>query len=285
MNKHLLIILIFYVFFLSCSKKDDSPKLYELNETNVELHYDESFQFKITNNGKIVNFSSANTIISNPRIGTIDYAGLFTAETIGESSFEIKVDSHALYGKITVIPYFSDLFAEPFYLNFKNESPSIINSENSAGRVLVHVSDNEEATIFKGENELVHAVLYAKSNDNRNLISGSIVKFRSDYQSAREDLRIFLSERYTQIGKVSVIDGDPQYDAIFFKSEECLILLDRGSIFGMDGMILFYLPNENPSKEEYSNEDIADLYNRFRYTYPRTKMTSTWSSYIYDNPF
>jgi hypothetical protein len=172
---------------LSCKK---STPQYQLNQTQINLKYDQTFQFSLTPN---MSFEKVNVRNTNHEVGNLDNKGLYTAQNIGTSLLNFVVEGQELQATVEVQPY-ETFFTEPKFLIRVNKGEI----KKLEGRMLL--SEDPDALVYAGENNMVDQVIYQFDPANQNL-KNCIVKFSAQAPS-EERMLTFFRERYDSLGNI-----------------------------------------------------------------------------------
>lgn len=189
-------LLAFSLFFASCSDDSNAPEA-RLNETDLKIHYDDTFRFFVEG------YNVDEWELSTDSIGSIDEDGIFKASRIGEAELSALIKGVAgfLTAKITVEPYVTD-FKMP----------------------LLKIVDKETVMEFEGKDvelERDHLLLYLSDNPNINEYSYvftagelSLVTYQlADYDEALFYAETFLRERFpeTEISREDKLEFYDKY--------------------------------------------------------------------------
>jgi hypothetical protein len=195
MKKNLLTLLFPVLLIISCSKKDNKPST-TIDQDKVSLNYDQTHQFKLNEGSTAVDAAKATWTSSDLSVGTIDAAGLFTANKIGNTTIKAVVNGSTITSEVTVIPY-SELCVEPV-AEFGISMTAVKSMEK---RALIEQSTN--GLLYKGENAKVLNVLYSFQPSG---LESSILLL-SPTNAVVEESAKFFAERYPFAG---------ESDGIFF---------------------------------------------------------------------
>lgn len=171
----------------SCKKSDQN---YQLNQTQVELKYDQTFQFTLTPN---TSFDKVNVRNTNNDVGQIDNKGLYSAHNLGTSMLTFIVDGQELKATVEVKPY-ETFFTEPKLLLRVNKAEI----KKLESRTLINEDTNE--LIYAGENNMVDQIIYQFDPANQ-MLKNCVVKFSAQAPSD-ERMLTFFRERYESLGNV-----------------------------------------------------------------------------------
>jgi hypothetical protein len=192
MKQKLLALFALSIILVSCSKKEDTPKLMlDLNE--LSLKFDQEHQFKITQGGEEVDASTYEWTSSDEITGSVGGGGLFQASRIGKSTVTAKRGDESVSAQITVVHYTS-FFAEP-YIDFNANKATIKSRE---ARELSQNGETADALLYAGENNKISNVLYRFENG---VLLGAAVVFNTPNINLEETATFFL-ERYAFIGEI-----------------------------------------------------------------------------------
>ncbi len=192
MKKNVMIA-IFALFAISCSKNDAAPKL-TLSASKQELKYNETLQLS-------ANIGSPNEyswISSDKFTGDVDASGLFTAAHIGETEITaIKEGLSAKY-KITVTPN-ETFFVEPiadFTLNksgIKAKETRTIAAESESGLLYNNTGLHISQIMYGFENGLLSVVL-ADFDDTETAVNRAAAFYRERYKYLGYESDIIMFE-------------------------------------------------------------------------------------------
>ncbi len=166
------------LLFLGCSK-DDS---FELNQSEVLLHYDEGFVFNLQGASNVQWFSS------DEFVGTIGENGNFSAKHIGETEVTAKSGSRTFTAIVRVEPYINDII-EPVQ-KYGVYSETIRNEETRE-----FISEDASQVRFMGQGEREYRVCY---NLRNGVVDNSVIVF-TPKENLRDELSVFFGERYELI--------------------------------------------------------------------------------------
>jgi hypothetical protein len=184
----------FSLLLSSCSKKDSDSKPipYKIDKENIALHYDETYQFLVTQGTVEINPKTITWKSSDESVATVDANGKLSGKKIGMVTLTATSGSLNLKSTVTIIPY-SNLCKEPYF----EDGATIATTKGRETRPLA----NETATnlLYTGENAKLRNAMYIFANNK--MTSGSLLLTTSTdviNESAK-----FYKERYTYLGTES----------------------------------------------------------------------------------
>ena len=215
----------FLLLLISCKKEQTEPKA-TLNQQEVVLQYNQTFDFEVKKGSSIVDFSTLATSSSDEFVGKTNNQGQFIANTIGETTIKILGEGINLTAKVTVNPI-QQLFAEPV-TNFTYDKMQIKSAEK---RILLQ--ETATGLVYNGENNNLEDVIYLFTPQGK--LSAAALLFPST-SSLVEKTAVFYAERYNMIGSsenyyyfenpklqyiVGIgVDADLGFHALYFKPED-----------------------------------------------------------------
>lgn len=214
---NLLLAMVAVVTISSC-KKDDNAPVYSLNESEVIIHYDETFKFTMSDGASTVDANRLTYFSSNESVGTISDSGEFEAKKIGESTITVKgPGSNELTAQVVVEPYYT-LYTEPS-VEFGTSIQSVKSYES---RTIA--AETATSLLYDGENGNIEGVMYLFES---NKLTGAIVVLPNGDSEFGEQLATFYFERYQFAG-----ESDDMY---FFTDEENGVAIGVGVVdsFGL----------------------------------------------------
>jgi hypothetical protein len=195
MKKHLLTLLVPVLLIISCSKKDDKPST-TLDQDKVSLNYDQTHQFKLSEGSTSVDAAKATWTSSDLSVGSINAAGLFTANKIGNTTIKAVVNGSTITSEVTVIPY-SELCVEPV-AEFGISMSAVKSREKRA-----FLEQSTTGLLYKGENAKLLNVIYSFQASG---LESSVLLLSPTDAVVAESAK-FFAERYPFAG---------ESDGIFF---------------------------------------------------------------------
>ncbi len=153
--KHLFLIVSLLWVFTSCSKKDEAPAV-SIDQPQLQIHFDEEHQFALTQGNNTLDASQYKWTSSNETVGTVDAAGNFTGNRIGETTVTgTSADGkNRVESKVTITPYVASFVKEPV-LDFGNSIATVKSKET---RQLAR--DSTTVLEYRGENAKLRGVGY-----------------------------------------------------------------------------------------------------------------------------
>lgn len=231
--KKLLFITLLAAGILSGCSKSESPSV-QINQKEVKLKFDGSFDFKI-DNASNVEWSS-----SDEFVGKVSADGKFKAGHIGETTITGKVGSNTVSAKVVVEPYITDI-VEP-YQGFGSSKASIKAFEK---RVLYF--ENNDGIIYTGQGNKEKQVFYLLESSK--LKSSSLI-FNANFTDIASVLTKFYGERYNVVGTDSGV--------IFFQSKDkkTIIGISVGSSLGLNAT---YIPESSTAKASIKKQNGGNV--------------------------
>lgn len=189
--KHLFLGITCLYVLISCGKDQDNAPPITLDQDQLELHYDQTHQFKLKQGTGELKASQYRWTSSNEYVGTV-YDGDFKAEQIGETTITAssKDGKKQWTSKVTVVPY-STLYREPV-TDFSLTPEQVKSKETREVR-----EQSATVTTYKGENSKTWAIRY---NFTAGKLSSATVLLMDSQDIANEGSR-FLDERYKYVGE------------------------------------------------------------------------------------
>lgn len=243
-----LIGITYMLLVIACGKDTKKPEAI-LNSTNVALKHKETFQFEVTRGNEQVPFSTLTSSSSDDFVGSLSSSGLFTANSIGETTIKIVGEGISLSAKVTVEPIYN-LYREPS-LNFSHSKAQIKSYETRS-------LDGETAgaLLYKGENNNLDYVMYIFENG---VLNGAAVLF-PPRSSLVEQVTAFYNERYNYLGQTS---GRLVFDT---PKSSVMVVIGVDSDLGFNAMYLDGtgvraqgIKAELEPNHEMGTKEIADL--------------------------
>lgn len=194
--KKLLLFFVAVSTLVGCSKSDGPNPEFKINQKEVKLNFDGSFDFKVENASN-VSWSS-----SDEFVGTVASDGKFKAKHIGEATITGVADGKSVSAKVIVEPYVTDII-EPL-ITFGASKANVKSFEKRA-------LQNETSTglLYNGQGNKEKQVVYVFENS---LLKSPALTFNANFNDIGSVLAKFYSERYTVIGAE---DG-----VIYFESKD-----------------------------------------------------------------
>jgi len=190
MKKQHLIFSTITIFLLLACGKSDLP--FMINQSEVKLHYEDTFIFSIRNT-KDVEWSS-----SDPFVGTIGKDGKFEAHHIGETTITGKTQGQAVTAEVIVEPIVTEV-VEP-YMQFEKRKADVKKFEkrqlnNETPTVLFYT---ETSTYTWGANYLFKDNLFTSVsllwNDARIEEGATFYAERYQLINERDDVHYFMDK-------------------------------------------------------------------------------------------
>jgi hypothetical protein len=230
--KQLLLTTLAVAGLIACSKPKDAAPAVAINNANVELNYDSTHQFSLTQGSTAVSPSTYTWTSSDVTVGTIAPTGLFTARRIGETTITgISSDkSSTVQSKVVVKPY-STAWIEPV-TTFGSNKTSVKSKEK---RTLIR--EQTDGLIYKGESAKVTNVAYIFESDK---LTTAGLQLTSTAEMAQE-AAVFLLERYTYLGK-----EDDIYVFTDGKTVHVGLAADDSA-----GLVAIYVPYASGGRQSY----------------------------------
>lgn len=218
--KKLLLLFLAVGTLVSCSKSEDSNPEFKINQKEVKLNYDGSFNFKVEN------ASNVSWTSSDEFVGTIGSDGKFEAKHIGEVTITGKVGGSSVSAKVVVEPYITGV-VEPFF-DFTKGASSVKSYEK---RKLI--SETSTFIYYSDANKYVTNSLYSLEGG---VLKSSALMFVS---SSAENVVKFYGERYKFDGYEDKIG--------FFTSKDAKIMVGV-TVDANLGLVALYMPNTSKNK-------------------------------------
>lgn len=216
MRKQLLILFVAVATLTGCSKDKDSL---QMNQNEVKLKYDGTFDFKI-NGANDISWSS-----SDEFVGTISNDGKFKAIHIGETVITGKVNGAIVNAKVVVEPKVTEI-TEPLYGDGVTATKIM---EYEKREFLTGTSSGSLG--FKGGSKYENMIMYLFENSK---LTGSVIGFTTSHSDASSKITDFIMERYEPYTKID--------NTLFFKSKDGKTIIAFGIIESI-GVSLSYIPN------------------------------------------
>lgn len=195
--KHLFFIVSLLWVFTSCSKKDEAPAV-AINQPQLQVHFDEEHQFALTQGNNTLDASQYKWTSSDETVGTVDAAGKFSGNRIGETTITgTSADGkNRVESKVTVIPYVASFVKEPV-LDFGNSKATVKSKET---RTLMNENDN--SLEYQAENTKLRGVGYIFQNA---ALIGSVLFLTQTNEVAQEAARYYAERYYTEMGDNEIL--------------------------------------------------------------------------------
>lgn len=191
--KLFLFLLLPVILLTSCSKQPEvTPALpITLDKPTVDLHYDGSYQYNLSQGGSVVDPSTFTWTSSNPDAGSISAAGNFTAKRIGQTVIKglSKDNKNGVQSVITVVPY-STAWTEPITTFGVNKASIKLAEKRSLS------DETGNGLVYYGETDKIRGVLYLFTADK--LTSAGVLPENTSAMAV--ETSTFLKERYDYIG-------------------------------------------------------------------------------------
>lgn len=225
MKKNLLTLLLLISTMLYSCKKD-TPE-YLINQPNLALNFDGEHQFMIKQDGDNIDAAGFSWTSSDPTVGVISAAGLFSGRKIGKTTIKASGNGTTLTSEVTINPY-SNLCREP-YTVFGSSKATVKSKET-------RVVSEEIATgiQYQPENSNFRGVVYLFEADKLT----STILFLGSTQALLKESATFLAERYTY-------EGITEDDVLVFSNNAVLVGLGYHADLGYHA---FFIPNTTNAK-------------------------------------
>ncbi|QQT44890.1 Uncharacterised protein [Sphingobacterium multivorum] len=232
MKKYLFVALLATIGLGGCSKSD-SPSM-QINQKEVKLKFDGSFDFKI-DNASSVEWSS-----SDEFVGKVGSDGKFKAAHIGEATVTGKVSGNTVSAKVIVEPYVTDI-VEPT-VEFGASKATVKSFEK---RSLFF--ENSDGIIYTGQGNKEKQVFYVFGNSK---LSSSSLIFNTNFTDIGSILAKFYGERHQVLGTDS--------GTIFFQSKDkkTIIGISVGSSLGLNAT---YIPESSSAKAAIKKQNGGNV--------------------------
>lgn len=237
--KHLFLIVSLLWVFTSCSKKDEAPAVV-INQPQLQVHFDEEHQFALTQGNNTLDASQYKWTSSNETVGTVDAAGKFSGNRIGETTITgTSADGkNRVESKVTVIPYVASFVKEPV-LDFGNSIATVKSKETR--QIL---TDSTNVLEYRGENTKLRGVGYIF---DKAALVGSIL-FLANTEAVATEAVTYYAERY------DVEAGDNE---IFAKiSDKVLMNLYIDETLGL---VAVYVPHDFSTGGRRATTDVKKM--------------------------
>lgn len=246
MKSQFSILLTVFAFLISSCSKDNPEPEAALNQTDITLHYDETFQLVVKKGDENVAFSKLTVSVSNEHVGEVKPTGLFEAKRVGETTITITGQGISLTAKVTVKPYHT-LFSDP-YLIFGNSKANVKGFEKRTLEVEI-----QDALLYKGENANIRNVMY--TFDSGKLFS-TFVLFTST--SFIETTATYYKERFEFLGTES--------SEIYFidRESKVAVVLSYNNSLGFNAAYFDASSISMSAFNKINKEDLVEIYNSFK---------------------
>ncbi|NBA86509.1 hypothetical protein GVN16_12090 [Emticicia sp. CRIBPO] len=184
--KKILPAMAFGLIIWACG---DNVTPYEINKPELQLYYNQTHQFEVSQANVRQNAANFSWNSSNPAVGTVDASGLFKGKKIGITTITGSSGKSKVSAEVTIKPYIT-LCKEPV-LEFGLTSTAIKSKET---RTLVE--EDGDGLHFKGENANIRAIIYTMKNGK---MDNAAILLKND-NTLIPNATTFLKERYTFVG-------------------------------------------------------------------------------------
>lgn len=189
--KHLVLCLLLIAIVAACKKSEEAQPVL-LDKTDVQMHFKETYSFKLTQGGTTVDVATYNWVSKDTVIGKVDNKGAFLARRVGETTVTAtsKDGKNKVEAKVTVTPT-TTMFKMPV-IEFGISKATLKTKETR-----VVAKDTVDALVYQPENTKIRGVIYTFKNaalTESNVFPGvtdALVQEAGDY----------LDERFEYLGQ------------------------------------------------------------------------------------
>ena len=198
--KQLFLFLLLLAAITACKKSEDAPKIQPvmLDKTDVQLHYDETYPFKLTQGGTDIDETTYAWVSKDTTVGKVDTKGVFYGNHIGETTVTAtsKDGKTKVEAKVTVTPK-TTMFKMPV-IEFGSSKANVKSKETR-----VMTKDSASLVVYQPENAKIRQVFYYFENA---ALKESYV-LPGTTTALIQEAGTYLDERFTYLGQ----DNDGAY--------------------------------------------------------------------------
>lgn len=195
--KQLFLFLLLVLAIAACKKSEEAQQIQPvmLDKTDVQLHYDETYPFKLTQGGKGVDATTYTWVSKDTLVGKIDAKGVFYGNHIGETAVTgtSKDGKTKLEAKVTVVPK-TTMFKMPV-IEFGTSKANVKSKETR-----VMLKDSVDRLTYQPENTKIRRVIY--DFENAALTASYVLPGETD-ELIKEALT-YLDERFVYLDQDNV---------------------------------------------------------------------------------